>query len=73
MPEMNEPGVWKRIVTGVHHAGLGDWRVFLRYENTEHGTTHTELSRRHWPTEEAARRAAEILAPAMRDRITKGN
>jgi len=72
MPEMHEPGVWNKIVTGIHHAGLQDWRIFLRYENTETGKTHMEMSRRRWNTEAEARRAAEILAPAMNERITKG-
>jgi len=73
MPDMNAPGVWDKIVTGVYHQGLNDWRVTLRYENTTTGAEHLEMSRRRWPTEAEARRAAEILAPAMRDRITGGN
>lgn len=70
--DMRSPGVWNRIVTSVYQNGPFDYRVVLRYENTETGTSHTEMSTRQWHDEEGARKAAEILAPIMQERIING-
>lgn len=62
---------YNRITGSIAQRGVGRWVVVIRKWHSETGVERYEESTRHWPTEEEARRAAQIVVAEMQGRIAK--